>query len=167
MCNSFWKRRSSSVAPEQHSGGLRSISQMLFHWKQMPEQTRRQRAKSRWYPKQVCAGAFSSGSRKSRGDKREADTKNKTWSRGHIHPAWQTGLVASLITPVPAALCAFSTEFKIKKGFPLTTGSPRSWATSALGGFIPVESLLCLWCLVCLRLREDTSALPVPSCPSS
>lgn len=30
-------------------------------------------------------------------------------------------------------MCAFSTEFK--KGFPLTTGSPRSWATLALGGF--------------------------------
>lgn len=38
-------------------------------------------------------------------------------------------------------VCAFSTEFK--KAFPLTTRSPRTWATSALGGF-------CLWSLCCV-----------------
>lgn len=66
-------------------------------------------------------------------DQWASGAKNKTWSRGHIDPAWQTGPVALVITLGPAVCAPF--PLSLKKGFPLTTGSPRSWATSALGGF--------------------------------
>ena len=45
-------------------------------------------------------------------DKRAAETKNKTWSRGHISPAWQTGPVALVITLVPAVCAPFPLSFK-------------------------------------------------------
>lgn len=58
-----------------------------------------------------AAASWLSGGRRTR-DTRAAKAKNKTWSSGHINPAWQTGPLALVITLVPPLCVPFPLSLK-------------------------------------------------------
>ena len=110
------------------------------------------------------SGLLSSRSRKSRGTRGQQKPRIKP---GHEATSPRLADRPSGFGNYPGAccVCAFSTEFW--KAFPLTTGSLRTGATFALGGFL-LWNLGCVCALRCVCWPCSlTPLLPAHSCLSS